>query len=92
MNSDWVAQVCEDWAKNLLKDGKLDDAGRVELMYRKAYARGPTTKEAADALALVRSVEAALTREQPNPDQRRLQAWTSLCQTIVSANEFVYLN
>src|SRR5262249_26649355 len=92
LNSDWVAQLCEDWAGTLLRDAGLDDAGRVELMYRQAYARQPTAKETEDALALVRRVETVLTRGVSRADRRRLQAWASLCQTVVSANEFVYVH
>ena len=92
LNSDWVAQLCEDWAGTLLKDTRLDDASRVERMYRQAYARQPTAKETEEALALVRRVETALTRGESRADRRRLQAWASLCQTVVSANEFVYVH
>lgn len=92
MNSDLVAQVCEQWAGSLLKVSQLDDAGRIHAIYRQAYAREPTVEEAARARTLVRSVETALTRGEPNADRRRLQAWASLCQTVVSANEFVYLH
>jgi hypothetical protein len=92
LNSDWVAQLCEEWATTLLKDAGLDDAGRVDRMYRQAYARKPTPKESAEALELVRRVDTALARPESRADRRRLQAWASLCQTIMSANEFVYVN
>jgi hypothetical protein len=91
LNSEFVAQVCEDWAAALLKDAGLDDAGRVERIYRSAYARPPTAGEATAALSLVRSVESLLARDQPSAGRHRLQAWASLCQTVVSANEFVYI-
>jgi hypothetical protein len=91
MNSEWVAQICEDWAGTLLKDRKLDDAGRVRQIYLKAYAREPSADEADRAQTLIRNVETALTHGEPNADRRRLQAWASLCQTVVSANEFVYV-
>ncbi len=91
MNSDWVAQLCEHWAGTIMKDAKLDDAGRVGQIYRQAYAREPTAAEIDRAGSLVRSVELALARREPNAERRRLQAWASLCQTIVSANEFVYV-
>lgn len=92
MNSDWVGQLCDEWAGKLLKDAKLDDAGRVELIYRLAYARRSTTQEAADALTLIRGVTSALTRSEPDAERRRRQAWASLCQTVVSANEFIYVH
>jgi hypothetical protein len=91
MNSEWVAQLCEEWAAALVKDDQLDDAGRVDRIYRKAYARPATAKEVADALTLVRSVEAALARGQAHTERHRMQAWASLCQTVVAANEFIYV-
>ncbi|MBM4067597.1 MAG: DUF1553 domain-containing protein [Planctomycetes bacterium] len=91
MNSDWVAQLCEEWAGKLLQDAKLDDAGRVERIYRRAYARRPTTQEAAAAQTLVGNVTAVLSRSEANSDRCRRQAWASLCQTVLAANEFVYV-
>ena len=92
MNSDWVGELCEHWAATLLKDAKLDDAGRIRQIYRQAYAREPTAPEAARAGSLLRRVETALTRSEPNADRRRFLAWASLCQTVVSVNEFVYVH
>jgi hypothetical protein len=92
MNSDWVAQLCEEWAGALLKNGQQADAGRIDLIYRQAYARSPTAQEVEGAMSLMRGVEAALSRTEPMAERRRVQAWASLCQTIVSANEFIYVH
>ncbi|MFO0965128.1 MAG: DUF1553 domain-containing protein [Gemmataceae bacterium] len=89
MNSDWVGQLCDHLAADLLKtDG--DDAGRVRALYLRAYGRAPNEKEVARALDLVRGVETALDRAL-SAERRRNMAWACLCQTVVSANEFVYL-
>ncbi|MBI2807813.1 MAG: PSD1 domain-containing protein [Planctomycetes bacterium] len=91
MNSDWVARLCDHWAESLLKDARLDNAGRVRQIYRQAYAREATATETSQALELVRSVEKALTSREANAERRRQQGWACLCQTVVSANEFVYV-
>jgi len=89
LNSDFVGRLCDNFAGELLKaDG--DDADRVQRLYAKAYGRPATEKEIARALDLVRGVEAALASDLSS-ERRRALAWACLCQTVVSANEFVYL-
>jgi hypothetical protein len=92
MNSDWVAQLCEEMAGKLLADRALDDAGRVRTIYRRAYGREPTAAETARALSLVRDVVRALEAREADAARRNVTAWASLCQVVLSANEFVYVN
>ncbi len=89
LNSDWVAQRCEELAARLLP--AADDASRVRQLYRLAYGREATESETVRAVRLVREVEAALAGRESDAEKRRLQAWASLCQVVVSANEFVYI-
>lgn len=87
MNSDWVGQLCDNLAAELLKEDG-DDAARVRQLYLRAYSRAPNEKEITRALGLVRGVEAALSGES---GKRHHLAWACLCQTVLSANEFVYV-
>ncbi len=83
LNSDLVGKAAEKFAASLLASAS-DDARRIELAYQKAYARPPTAKELARAkkfLADFKPDSAA----SPN-------AWTVLCQSLLAANEFIYLN
>ena len=83
MNSDLVGNAAEKFAASLQASAS-DEARRIELAYQKAYARLPTTKELARAkkfLAEFKPDSAA----SPN-------AWTVLCQSMLAANEFIYLN
>jgi hypothetical protein len=91
LNSDWTQKICEQMAATLLQDAKLDDTGRVRQLYLKAYGREATAAETAKALALILEVERAMQTKEANLDRRRLIAWASVCQLVVSANEFVYL-
>lgn len=89
MNSDWVGQLCDHLAVELLAT-KSDDAGRVKTLYLRAYGRTPTEKEVSRSLELVRGLEAALGRETATGRPRNL-AWACLCQTVIGANEFIYV-
>ena len=83
LNSDLVGKAAEKFAVGLLASVS-DDTRRIELGYQKAYARPPTAKELARAkkfLAEFKPDAAA----SPN-------AWTVLCQSLLAANEFIYLN
>ncbi len=91
LNSDFTQRLCEQMAESLLKDADLDDASRVRRVYLKAYGRETTAQESAKALALIRDIERALQGKEQNLERRRLTAWASVCQVVVSANEFIYV-
>jgi len=91
MNSAWVAKLCDRLAEELLKNVAGDEANRVQHLYRKGFSRPATDDEVARALELVRGIETALALREPDGNKRRLQAWACLCQTVLSANEFVYV-
>jgi cytochrome c553 len=91
LNSDWAMRLCDQLAESLLKDAKVLDAGRVRRLYRKAYGREATDNEVAKALALIDDVDRVLHKRETNAERRRLAAWSSLCQVVVSADEFIYV-
>ncbi len=70
-------------AARLLRETPDDDTVRLEWLYARLFTRPPTTEEksiALAALALARSENAAPA------------AWEQLCQVLLCANEFVYLD
>lgn len=91
MNSDWTMKFCDHLAESLLKETGLDNLGRVQRLYLQAYGREASETEVGKAIALVGAIDRAMLEREPNLDRRRLLAWSSLCQLIVSANEFVYV-
>jgi hypothetical protein len=91
LNSDWVMGQCDRMAESLLREAKLDDAGRVRWLYLMAYGREATENEVARALALVLDVDRAMQPRETAVERRRLLAWSSVCQVVVSANEFSYV-
>ncbi len=92
MNSELARQAGERLAARLLARGDLDDAGRAELLYRTAYARPPSPREAARVRAAVAGFEAALRSREMEAGKRRLESWAWLCHAVIAANEFVYVN
>ncbi|MBI3874432.1 MAG: DUF1553 domain-containing protein, partial [Verrucomicrobia bacterium] len=83
MNSELVTKAAEKFAAGLLASAS-DDTHRIELAYQKAYARPPTAKELSRAKKFLADFK---------PDSAASpSAWTVLCQSILAANEFIYLN
>jgi hypothetical protein len=68
-----------------------DDAGRVRVLYERAYGRPPTPVETARALDFIRRCERLLREERIDGPERRLRAWQSLARVVVAADEFIYL-
>ena len=81
MNSPWVMDQARAAAGKLLAAPGLDDAGRVDLMYRTALGRLPSAKERQIALAYLAA--------EPGPRER---AWERLCQTVFACIDFRYVN
>ena len=89
MNSDWTMKICDTLAETLLKE--TGDTERVRRLYVKAYGREASTAEIAKAIALVSEIDRAMQKRESNANRRRVLAWSSLCQVVMSANEFVYV-
>jgi hypothetical protein len=91
MNSNLVAQVSERLAAGLLAELKTDDAGRIGRLYKKAYGRSVTAEETAKAREFLGVWERELRRCEPDAGKCRARAWACLCQVVVAANEFLYI-
>jgi hypothetical protein len=92
LNSPWVIGQARLTARRLLGEPGLDDAGRVERLYRLAFVRRPTSAEAGRALEYVNAPEALLpdpkAKGQPSADLLREERWTSFCQSVIASAEF----
>ena len=78
LNSPFVLDRSRAVAQSLLRRADLDDPGRVDLLYRKALGRLPRDGEVRRALEFL----AVGSRED---------AWSDLAQTLLSSNEFLFL-
>jgi Protein of unknown function (DUF1553)/Protein of unknown function (DUF1549) len=87
MNSKLVAEAAGRLARRVLGENGLDDAGRVEKIYRIAYSRAPDETERAAALGFVARYAAGGNANAETQER----AWQSLCRTALAANEFVFM-
>lgn len=92
MNAELVAQIAERLAQQICAESDPSDRQPLERLYLKTYARLPTAREVERAKTFLaefnRTDEA---RKQP-AGAHAARAWTALCQAILAANEFCYLN
>ncbi len=107
MNSQFILDEAAHFAQRLQKEAGDDRARQVARAWQLAFSRSPTEKESADALAFLsrqvdhlksipekkdekpRKDEKATPATKPSPE---LQALTDLCQVLLSANEFLYVD
>ena len=83
-NNPFVVEQADRMADSLLGGECGDHEGRARMAYRRALNREPESGELFRALELVRATEAELRSEQ--------KAWASLCQGLLAANEFRYVD
>jgi hypothetical protein len=86
MNSELVADAATALAERLIEVHQQDDVARIEMLYRIAYSRDPTSHEIAADREFLREFEQTL-----GPDHDRATAWAALCQAVLAANEFMYV-
>ncbi|MBL8797703.1 MAG: PSD1 domain-containing protein [Planctomycetia bacterium] len=86
LNSPFVMEQAKLTAQRLLAAPNLDDAGRVALAYRLAFARTATDAERTRALNYIAQMT------QAGRDKNGAQnAWASFCQALFASAEFRYL-
>jgi hypothetical protein len=91
LNSDLVADACQQLAGELLAHSDLDDAGRIGLLYERAYGRPATNSERTRARAALGQLEARLASAEPDVAKRKQRAWALYVQAVLAASEFVYV-
>ena len=95
MNSEFVLRQAQLFAERLRREaGPLREA-QVERAWRLAYLRPPTREEFQSAIEFLdvqqASLRAAAASDAPAPTVAPdVQAMRSLCQTLLSSNEFLY--
>ena len=92
MNHPFMLQRAERFAARLLDNPALDDAGRVRDAYVLTFGRTPSTREVRTMTDYLREYARELEPTLPDPLARRRRAWQSLCQTLLCANEFLYVD
>ena len=95
LNSDFVTAQAGHFAKRVLAEtppatANGRDADTVERAFRLAFARHPTANEKDLLLGFLAKQE----KYYPDldPSQRRDRTYADLCQAMLSANEFIYID
>jgi mono/diheme cytochrome c family protein len=88
LNSDLVLQASESLAQRITA-ATNDDSKRIANLYLRAYGRDATEQEMAAAREFLTAAEREI--EIRRPDVAGRMAWESLCQAILAANEFIYV-
>jgi hypothetical protein len=85
MNSSVMLNHSRKMADSLLQRTDLDDAGRIREAYERALSRPPTPQEIDRAQTFL----ARIYKEwQADP----AKTWQSFCKSLLSSNEFIYIN
>ncbi len=92
MNNPFVQEQAAGLARRLIA-ASTDPTRRIELAYRLAWSRPPTTDELRLAPAISANVRAAALANPARPAaSREREAWTSLAKVMLTANEFLYID
>ena len=107
MNSRFILDQAARFAERLQKEGGNNRVGQVARAWQLAFSRSPTALELADAVGFLSRQVDHLETEIEEADQKagkneksasvakpapELQALTDLCQALLSANEFLYVD
>jgi hypothetical protein len=87
MNSPQGRHYAEAFAARLLE---VTNEQYIDRGYQLALGRDPTVEERRMAVEFIE--QQMIERSSDSKDQRRLQAVADFCQTLMSANEFVYVD
>lgn len=90
LNSDLVADASSDLAKQVIA-AKADSKQRIAFIIELAYARAASEAEIVAAEAFVARANELLKEQLPDSAERELRAWQAYCQTVLAANEFIYV-
>jgi len=107
MNSQFILDQAARFARRLQQETGNDRIPEVTCAWQLAFSRSPTVSELADALEFLSRQEDHLQKVVPETDEKakkgqkaepatkpppELQALTDLCQALLSANEFLYVD
>jgi hypothetical protein len=91
MNNDFVQECSQRFAQRLMNDSD-NPAQRIVAAHRLAYSRDPTVDELERGLAYIDQYANGLRRAGVVEDEVEHEAWLSYARTILTANEFVYVD
>ena len=90
-NSDLVEKQAEGFARALI-DAASAPRERIDTAYWRAFSRAPSEHEIERAEAYLRRYSKLLEKEGLGEDRRELQSWVSFARTLLTSNEFVFVD
>ena len=84
MNNEFVVDQARRLAERVLREAGPNEPAQIELAFRLALARRPDDEERA-------AIASFLAKQRGNDDARQT-ALTDFCQTLLGANEFLYVD
>jgi hypothetical protein len=91
MNDSFVLEHAQYFAQRVVQEGGDSLGEQIELAYRLAFGRGPHPEEDAWSRELVKQQAHIYNNIDAPPENIAVAALACLCQTLMSANEFLYL-
>jgi len=92
MNSPFMLAQSRQWAGALLATAAANDAQRVASAYTQAFGRPAGAEATERALRFIAEYQAALEKNEPDLEKRRLMAWQSFCHALLASTEFRFIN
>jgi len=107
MNSRFMLEQAARFAERLQKEAADNPARQIALAWQLAFSRPATAQESVDALSFLSSQVEHLKQAPEKKEEKvkkddkakpvvkptpELQALTDLCQALLSANEFLYVD
>ncbi len=89
MNSTLVADSAARLAMKLIDEFETDEM-RVAALFQRTLSRPPDDQEVEQVLGYLTAVQADL--EDSGESQACEKTWQSICRTLISSNEFLYLD
>jgi mono/diheme cytochrome c family protein len=86
MNDPFVLQQAGKWAQRVLDEGESSVEGRIDSMYRSAFARPPTDEEQRDAIDFLQAQSL-----RHGTSSENLRVWTDLCHVLMNVKEFIFV-
>jgi hypothetical protein len=92
LNGSVVLTATKAQATAVLKDTTIDDSERVRRLYLACFGRPANQAEVTRALDFLARFEAVYSKvPKTEPATWRLNAWQSLCKSLIASNEFIYV-
>lgn len=92
MNSDFIVEFSGRLAERVRSEAGTDPRPQARRAWQLAYGVAPTPAVVEDLVAFLQKQEQAFAKRPGKSGKPRQQALSSLCQALISANRFIYVD